>query len=104
MAGVARSGKSFLLSQLAGSPGAFKTGHKTQACTKGIWMLSKPVEVTTKAGNPCMAYLMDCEGLGAYDKDSEHDTRLFAMSALLCSVLVFNSHGIASTKKQTELY
>lgn len=103
IAGVARSGKSFLLSQLAGSPGAFKTGHKTQACTKGIWMLNKPVKVTTKAGNPCMAYLMDCEGLGAYDKDSEHDTRLFAMSALLCSVLVFNSHGTLDENSLSQL-
>ena len=41
IAGVARSGKSFLLSQLSGAGGVFQIGHKTSSCTKGIWMLNK---------------------------------------------------------------
>ena len=56
-------------------------------------MLNKPVEVVTKSGEKCSVFFMDCEGLGAYDMNSEHDTRLFSMAVLLCSCLVFNSHG-----------
>eukprot|EP00966_Prymnesium_polylepis_P266380 6153315-Prymnesium_polylepis.1 len=38
VAGVYRTGKSYVLNQLAGRDGAFGTGSTVQACTKGIWM------------------------------------------------------------------
>eukprot|EP00966_Prymnesium_polylepis_P205675 4766010-Prymnesium_polylepis.1 len=40
VAGVYRTGKSYVLNQLAGRDGAFGTGSTVQACTKGIWMCS----------------------------------------------------------------
>jgi hypothetical protein len=103
IAGMARTGKSFLLSQLSDSPGVFEVGHRTQSCTQGIWMLNQPVSVTLESGQQCDAFFMDCEGLGAIDKHSEHDTRLFAMAALLCSCLVFNSHGTLDESSLSQL-
>ena len=46
IAGMARTGKSFLLSQLSDSPGVFEVGHRTASCTQGIWMVNQPVTVT----------------------------------------------------------
>jgi hypothetical protein len=103
IAGMARTGKSFLLSQLSDSPGVFEVGHRTSSCTQGIWMLNEPVSVTLDSGRRCDAFFMDCEGLGAIDKHSEHDTRLFAMAALLCSCLVFNSHGTLDESSLSQL-
>ena len=37
--------------------------------------------------------IIDTEGLGAFDEDENHDTKIFLLALLLCSLLVFNSVG-----------
>ena len=52
VAGVYRTGKSYILNQLAGidgSAGGFTTSSSVQACTKGIWLWGAPLPVTSSA-------------------------------------------------------
>lgn len=37
--------------------------------------------------------IIDTEGLGAFDEDDNHDTKIFLLALLLCSLLLFNSTG-----------
>jgi hypothetical protein len=37
--------------------------------------------------------IIDTEGLGAFDEEENHDTKIFLLSLLLCSLLVYNSVG-----------
>lgn len=37
--------------------------------------------------------IIDTEGLGAFDENANHDTKIFLLALLLCSLLIFNSVG-----------
>ena len=37
--------------------------------------------------------IMDCEGIGALDEDSTHDSRIFSLAILLSSCFLYNSTG-----------
>jgi hypothetical protein len=37
--------------------------------------------------------LIDSEGIGAFDEDENHDTKIFLMALLLCSYFIYNSMG-----------
>ena len=37
--------------------------------------------------------IIDTEGLGATDEEANHDTKIFMLALLLCSLLIFNSQG-----------
>jgi len=37
--------------------------------------------------------VIDTEGLGAFDEDDNHDTKIFLLALLLCSHLIYNSVG-----------
>ena len=37
--------------------------------------------------------IIDTEGLGAFDEDDNHDTKIFLLALLLCSHLIYNSVG-----------
>ncbi len=96
--GLYRTGKSYLLDQLIGDKDAFTVDPTTQSCTRGIWAAS-----TISDGNACvekmvktskgemMVYFMDCEGFGAVEKSLNFDVKLFTLSVLLGSYLVYNS-------------
>lgn len=91
--GKYRTGKSFLLNKiLIEKVGAFKIGSTQKACTKGIWVYSKP-KVITYNNNPMHIFFIDTEGLGAYDEDLNHDTKIFLVAILISSLFIFNSHG-----------
>ncbi|GLE05703.1 hypothetical protein PINS_up014749 [Pythium insidiosum] len=111
VAGLYRTGKSFLLNLLvrhatgidamgtashedAGGDDAmaqgFAVGGTVNACTKGIWMWGEPV-VAEDGTN----YLfLDTEGLGSVDREQTHDTRIFALALLLATNFVYNSRGV----------
>ena len=36
-------------------------------------------------------FIVDTEGLGAMDEDSNHDTKIFLLAILLSSLLLYNS-------------
>lgn len=37
--------------------------------------------------------LIDSEGIGAFDEDENHDTKIFLLALLLCSYFIYNSMG-----------
>lgn len=37
--------------------------------------------------------LIDSEGIGAFDEDDNHDTKIFLLALLLCSFFIYNSMG-----------
>ena len=45
VAGMYRTGKSFLLNQLVGGNGSFTVGNTTSSCTRGIWICVVPPDV-----------------------------------------------------------
>ncbi|XP_023660971.2 guanylate-binding protein 2-like isoform X1 [Paramormyrops kingsleyae] len=88
--GLYRTGKSYLMNQLAGKRNGFALGATIQSKTKGIWMWCVPHPV--KKDHTLV--LLDTEGLGDVEKgDQKNDTWIFSLAVLLSSMLVYNSMG-----------
>jgi len=47
--------------------------------------------------------VMDTEGFGGIDEDTNHDTRIFLFSILLSSYFIFNSQGTIDENALTSL-
>jgi len=88
IAGVYRSGKSFILNQLAGYTDGFNIGSTIEPCTQGIWMWV--VEDRIGPEN-CKYVLLDTEGLGSYIKTETYDVQIFSLALLLGSFFIYNS-------------
>lgn len=58
-----------------------------------MWIWGKPIEGTTPEGEPIKVLVLDTEGLGALDEDSNHDVRIFSLAILLSSFFIYNSVG-----------
>lgn len=82
--GPFRSGKSHLLNQLQGNQ-IFTTSHRVDAATKGIWIGNSLV------GPDKNILLMDTEGLGSLVASQNHDQKIFSISIMLASCLIFNT-------------
>jgi hypothetical protein len=94
VAGMYRTGKSYLLNRmLLDRSNGFGVGPTINPCTKGVWMWGKPVQGFTPEGDPINVLIMDTEGLGALDEDSNHDVRIFSLAILLSSFFIYNSVG-----------
>ena len=94
VAGMYRTGKSFLLNRvILGKKSAFTVGPTTRACTKGIWVWSEPLTVHTPEGREVKVLVVDTEGIGAPTADATHDTRIFALGLLLSTYFIYNSVG-----------
>ena len=94
IAGLYRTGKSSLLNWLLDRPGGFKVGPTVERCTRGIWIYGRPKRVRLAGGaGECAVLLLDTEGIGGLAADAQHDARVFALAALACSTLVYNSLG-----------
>ncbi|TYZ60511.1 hypothetical protein PybrP1_009289 [[Pythium] brassicae (nom. inval.)] len=106
VAGLYRTGKSFLLNLLVrhargveggataadtmeSEPG-FAVGGTVNACTKGIWMWGEPIAM--EDGTSLL--FLDTEGLGSVDREQTHDTRIFALALLLATNFIYNSRGV----------
>ena len=90
--GKYRTGKSFLLNKLLdlNRGNGFVVSASVSACTKGIWIWSRPVY--SQKDNLYIIF-MDTEGLDSVDRDSDTDSRLFALSVMLSSYFIYNSIG-----------
>ncbi|CAD7701518.1 unnamed protein product [Ostreobium quekettii] len=90
--GPYRSGKSFLLNQLlnVSCDSGFGVGHTRNTQTKGIWVWSSPVKVPTRDAIPLSVVYMDTEGFESAGKSDSYDDRIFALSAIMSSVLIYN--------------
>ncbi|XP_043358088.1 guanylate-binding protein 1-like isoform X1 [Dermochelys coriacea] len=102
IAGLYRTGKSYLLNRLASKDqGGFSLGATVQSHTKGIWMWCLPHPY--RAGHTLV--LLDTEGLGDVEKgDTKNDTWIFALAVLLSSTLVYNSMGTISQQAMDQLH
>ena len=87
--GPYRSGKSFLLNQMLGvSCGeGFGVGHTRKTETKGVWVWGEPMIVD---GDEVNVVFVDTEGFEATGMSDAYDDRIFALSSIMSSVLVYN--------------
>eukprot|EP00742_Colponemidia_sp_Colp-10_P005375 GILJ01005743.1.p1 GENE.GILJ01005743.1~~GILJ01005743.1.p1 ORF type:complete len:749 (-),score=118.36 GILJ01005743.1:66-2312(-) len=93
IAGLYRTGKSYLINRLLGLQKGFSVAPTVNACTKGIWFWGRPLQRTLPSGEKLTILLMDTEGLGAIDQDQNHDSRIFSLATLLSSFMIYNSLG-----------
>jgi len=91
VAGSARTGKSYLLSRAAGNTAGFELGHTMDACTYGIWIGTKALRIRADGKPPLTVLLLDTEGVGHISASGSNDIRIFTLSILLSSVLVYNT-------------
>ncbi|XP_028919171.1 guanylate-binding protein 1 [Ornithorhynchus anatinus] len=99
--GPYRTGKSYLMNQLAGQKKGFSLGSTVQAHTKGIWMWCVPHP--TKKDHTLV--LLDTEGLGDVEKGNpKNDSWNFALAVLLSSTLVYNSMGTINQQAMDQLH
>ncbi|XP_044846751.1 guanylate-binding protein 1-like [Mauremys mutica] len=101
IAGLYRTGKSYLMNRLASKRTGFSLGSTIQSHTKGIWMWCLPHP--RWAGHTLV--LLDTEGLGDVGKgDGKNDTWIFALAVLLSSTLVYNSMGTINQQAMDQLH
>ena len=99
--GPYRSGKSFLANLIMNNMGGFKVGATINACTKGLWVWGRPFPIQ---GNKKLI-ILDSEGLGSVEKDrtGNIDMKIFTLSVLLSSCLIYNTKHAISEDKIEEL-
>ncbi len=90
--GPYRSGKSFTLNQLlgVGCDEGFGVGHSRETQTKGVWVWGEPIPVQSPDGETINIMLFDTEGFESTGKADSYDDRIFALSTLISSVLIYN--------------
>ena len=96
LVGKYRTGKSFLLNKVLinNIKEGFAVGPTIKPCTKGIWLWPKPLKIINKEKNEEFpVYLIDTEGLGAYDEEINHDSKIFLIALLISSLFIYNSIG-----------
>ena len=100
LVGKYRTGKSFLLNKILlnnndkNSLNGFNVGPTIKPCTKGIWIWSDPIIINNKNFNesfPC--FIIDTEGLNAYDEEINQDTKIYLIAILISSLFIYNSFG-----------
>jgi hypothetical protein len=93
VAGKYRTGKSFLLNRviLNKKNEGFGVGPTINPCTKGLWIWSEGIQTEITSGEKITILVVDSEGIGAFDEDVNHDTKIFLLALLLCSSFIFNS-------------
>ena len=97
LVGKYRTGKSFLLNRVILNRKenlGFGVAPTIRPCTKGIWIWSDPLTISNVHNpTPFPAYLIDTEGLGAYDEEINHDSKIFLIAVLISSLFIYNSFG-----------
>lgn len=81
----------------------FTVGPTIQPCTKGLWLWQEIFYSPSDENHETPIIIIDTEGLGAFDEDENHDTKIFLLALLLCSILVFNSSGSIDENALTNL-
>ena len=89
--GMYRTGKSFLLNRMIlDRSNGFGVGPTINPCTKGLWIWGTPIKGQQPDGSPINVLVIDTEGIGALDEDSNHDTKVFSLAVLLSSLFIYN--------------
>lgn len=100
IAGIYRTGKSFLLNRLLGQQQGFEIGPTVNACTKGLWMWDTPVQL--EGGVSCL--FVDTEGLGSAQRTASCDMQIFSLCILLSSYFVYNCMGAIDEQAIDDLH
>ncbi len=87
MSGTPKSGKSYVLSRAVGSTTAFAVNHTMENGTHGIWIGTTALRGVAADGKPMTVLLLDTQGIDA----DTNDLRIFLLSMLLSTLLVFNT-------------
>ena len=99
LVGKYRTGKSFLLNRVLINnknleKKGFDVGPTIRPCTKGIWLWTTPLLISNSHSKESFpTFLIDTEGLGAYDEEINHDTKIFLIAILISSLFIYNSFG-----------
>ncbi len=90
VAGLYRTGKSYLLNRLLGRQDGFEIGPTINSCTKGLWIWGEPIYLEDRN---LKVLLIDTEGLGSAfeDRNETIDMEIFCLGVLLSSLFVYNS-------------
>jgi len=98
--GPYRSGKSFLLNQLlgVGCTDGFGVGHTRDTQTKGVWVWGEPMASQSQPGTSLV--FLDTEGLESTRRIDTYDDRIFAFSAVVSSLLIYN---LAETIRESDV-
>ena len=90
IAGIYRSGKSYLLNRLLGRQDGFEIGPNISSCTKGIWIWGDTIKLNNKNTE---VLIIDTEGLASAfeDRNENIDIIIFCLSVLLSSLFIYNS-------------
>ncbi|KAH9327662.1 hypothetical protein KI387_007840, partial [Taxus chinensis] len=83
-------GKSFLLNVLLDSTHGFPVGSRPEPETRGIWFRVVP-KSKLKGVDGSQVILVDTEGFYGEGATRLYDAKVFAISALLSSHLVYNT-------------
>uniref|UniRef100_G1QAI1 GB1/RHD3-type G domain-containing protein n=1 Tax=Myotis lucifugus TaxID=59463 RepID=G1QAI1_MYOLU len=87
IAGLYRTGKSYLMNHLAGQIQGFPLGSTVRSETKGIWMWCVPHP--SKPNHTLL--LLDTEGLGDVEKGDPKNGLWIFLAVLLSSMFIYNS-------------
>jgi hypothetical protein len=94
VAGIYRTGKSYILNRLLGKQQGFAVGPTVNPCTKGIYIWGRPIVLQREGDEPLSVLLVDTEGIGSIQQDQTYDVKIFSLAILLSSYFVYNSMSI----------
>jgi hypothetical protein len=100
IAGLYRTGKSYLLNRLLGTQEGFEIGSTINACTKGLWIWGRPLQLAPDF--QCL--LLDTEGLGSCQRTASCDMQIFSLCILLSSYFIYNSMGTIDEQAIDDLH
>lgn len=88
VAGLYRTGKSYLLNRILDRQSGFEIGSTIKSCTKGIWLWNEPLSIKNMD-----VLVIDTEGLGSAfeDRNQSIDMVIFCLAVLLSSYFIYNS-------------
>lgn len=74
------------------------------ACTRGLWIYSEAQTIKLDDSDDLIdIFVMDSEGLGGVDKNQSYDMKIFTLTVLLSSYLVYNQVGVIDESAITNL-
>mmetsp|Transcript_20410 Transcript_20410/g.55652 ORF Transcript_20410/g.55652 Transcript_20410/m.55652 type:complete len:565 (-) Transcript_20410:72-1766(-) len=100
VAGLYRTGKSFLLNRLLGLQDGFEIGPSVNPCTKGLWIWGQPVQIEPDFH----VVFIDTEGLGSTQRTASCDMQIFSLCILLSSCFIYNSMGAIDEQSIEDLH
>lgn len=100
IAGLYRTGKSFLLNRLLNLQEGFEIGPSINPCTKGLWIWGQPVQLAADYH----VILIDTEGLGSTQRTASCDMQIFSLCILLSSYFIYNSMGAIDEQAIDDLH